>query len=649
MGHCVAVFEQINSAIAGDDRVLYWLSKGTASATGHQFFRALVEGLCGALGTKGAWVAAYIPKTRQLRALAMKLGEQWFDGLVYALEGTPCEASIDHGVLIHIPERLVELYPHAPNPSPMVAVSYLGVPILDIEGNTIGHLAVLHDEPLTEPRCASVLEVFAERAAAEMRRLHAEQEVREREAQLACILDGTLDAIVGLDDNLRVTFLNRVAAHAFGDPDALRGQSFVPWLDTASATRLTAVVNCVGTECSQGTSQRITGGLQLMPQGKPAFRAEASISLHIRHEQLHFTLVLRDVSERIASEERIRTLEQRAEVLQEEIERSHGFSEITGRSPALRAALDDVSRVAPMNTTVLLLGETGTGKELFARAVHHASPRHGRPLIRVNCAAIPRDLIESELFGHERGAFTGATAKREGRFALADGGTLFLDELGELPLELQAKLLRVLQEGEFEPVGSSRTRRVDVRVVAATNRDLNQAVQRGEFREDLYYRLNVFAIRIPPLRQRGTDILLLAERFMLAAQRRIGRQLKPLAESSRERLLQYKWPGNVRELENVIECGAITAIDGQLNLDRALATFEEARQVSKLDTVGTVPTDTLLTEADLRALERHNIARALERTAWKVSGSGGAAEMLGMNPSTLASRIRALGLSRQAT
>jgi transcriptional regulator with GAF, ATPase, and Fis domain len=365
----------------------------------------------------------------------------------------------------------------------------------------------------------------------------------------------------------------------------------------------------------------------------------------VRREQDHFTLVLRDVSERIASEEKMRALEQRAEVLQEEIERTHGFDEIAGRSPALRAALDDVSRVAPMNTTVLLLGETGTGKELFARAVHQASPRSARPLIRLNCAAIPRDLIESELFGHERGAFTGATAKREGRFALAHGGTLFLDEVGELPLALQAKLLRVLQEAEFEPVGSAKTRKVDVRVVAATNRDLIQAVQLGEFREDLYYRLNVFSIQIPPLRERGDDVLILAERFIAAVERRIGRRLAPLTAELRERLTRYAWPGNVRELQNVIERGAITAVDGRLNLERALPPADRASAPSATPQ-GESSTPGLLTEADLRALERDNIVRALERTDWKVSGAGGAAEMLGMNPSTLASRIRALGLSR---
>jgi transcriptional regulator with GAF, ATPase, and Fis domain len=630
-----------------DDSVLRWLIEGTASTTGHQFFRALVQGLCGALGTKGAWVSAYLPKTRQLRALAMKLGDGWYDGLIYALEGTPCESAIDDHVQVHIPDRLVELYPQPPNPSSLVAVSYLGVPILDVDGTTvIGHLAVLHDEPMREQRYLTVFQLFAERAAAEMRRMRSEAEVREREAELASLLDGTLDAIVGLDAELRVTFLNHVARKAFGSAEVLRGTSFLALLENASATRLKAIASRALLQSSPQASQRIVGGFDLVPHSNPPFHAEATLSHHVRREQAQFTLVLRDVSERMAVEQKLLALTQQAEVLQQEIAHAHSFEEIAGQSAPLRAALDDVARVAPMNTTVLLLGETGTGKELFARAIHTASPRSTRPMIRLNCAAIPRDLIESELFGHDRGAFTGATAKREGRFALAHGGTLFLDELGELPLALQAKLLRVLQEGEFEPVGSAKTRKVDVRVVAATNRDLAQAVQRGEFREDLYYRLNVFSIQIPPLRERGADIVILAERFIAAAERRIGRRLAPLTSASRERLLRYPWPGNVRELQNVIERAAITAVDGRLNFERALPVQEHAAPSRKRAAEPEPTDDRVLTEAELRVLERDNIARALARTEGKVSGSGGAAQMLGMNPSTLASRIRALGLAR---
>jgi transcriptional regulator with GAF, ATPase, and Fis domain len=297
--------------------------------------------------------------------------------------------------------------------------------------------------------------------------------------------------------------------------------------------------------------------------------------------------------------------------------------------------------VAPADTTVLILGETGTGKELFARAIHEASRRKGKPLVKVNCAAIPAALMESEFFGHERGAFTGATARRDGRFTLADGGTLFLDEVGELPPELQGKLLRVLQEGEFEPVGSSRTRTVDVRLVAATNRDLKQAVTDGKFREDLYYRLSVFPLTLPPLRERGKDVVLLAETFARQFAVRTGQRLAPIGPDAIARLREYAWPGNVRELQNVIERAVITAHDGKLNLDRALpvtVTGGSGHPIPDLQGV--------LTARDLARLERENLRRALEATDWQIAGDSGAAKLLGLAPSTLASRIKALRIRR---
>jgi transcriptional regulator with GAF, ATPase, and Fis domain len=303
--------------------------------------------------------------------------------------------------------------------------------------------------------------------------------------------------------------------------------------------------------------------------------------------------------------------------------------------------LDEVRQVAPADTTVLILGETGTGKELFARAIHEASRRRAKPLVKVNCAAIPASLIESEFFGHERGAFTGATARRDGRFTLADGGTIFLDEVAELPLELQGKLLRVLQEGEFEPVGSSRTRKVNVRVVAATNRNLHKAVADGTFREDLFYRLSVFPITLPPLRERGDDVVLLAAEFARLFAARSGKRLAPLGPDEARRLREYAWPGNVREVHNVIERAVITAREGRLNLDRALpvAGVAEGRHTPEPSGV--------LTAQELTKLERENLRRALETTDWQIAGESGAARLLGIAPSTLASRVKALRLRRQ--
>jgi transcriptional regulator with GAF, ATPase, and Fis domain len=290
------------------------------------------------------------------------------------------------------------------------------------------------------------------------------------------------------------------------------------------------------------------------------------------------------------------------------------------------------------------LGETGTGKELIARAIHVGSQRRDKPLIKVNCAAIPATLIESEFFGHEQGAFTGATRKREGRFALAHRGTIFLDEIGDLPVDLQAKLLRVLQEGEFEPLGSSQTRKVDVRIVAATNRDLQQAVREGKFREDLYYRLNVFPIEVPPLRERGEDISLLASFFVNWYAQRMGRLLGPLSEESIRRLQGYSWPGNVRELQNVIERAVITSRNGQLNLDRALPESPKDAPTDRPPPAKT--SETVRTAKEMEDLERENLIAALTRAGWQVAGDSGAAKLLDMKPTTLSSRIKALGIKR---
>jgi transcriptional regulator with GAF, ATPase, and Fis domain len=320
---------------------------------------------------------------------------------------------------------------------------------------------------------------------------------------------------------------------------------------------------------------------------------------------------------------------------------------IIGRSHALRTALRAVQQVAGADATVLVTGESGTGKELIANAVHKASSRRERAFVKVNCAAMPANLIESELFGHERGAFTGATLKREGRFALADGGTLFLDEIGELPLELQAKLLRVLQEGEFEPLGSSRTRYVDVRVVAATNRDLAQEVQAGRFREDLYFRLNVFPVQLPPLRERTEDIPLLVAAFLERLRVRLGRTFQAPSRESIRQLQAYPWPGNVRELHNIVERAVIRAEDGYLDFARALP--EQPALKPLLTSTAEVRATRVLTARELEEIERANYLLALELCNWQVSGDSGAARLLGIKASTLTSRLKALGLHRVRT
>jgi formate hydrogenlyase transcriptional activator len=308
------------------------------------------------------------------------------------------------------------------------------------------------------------------------------------------------------------------------------------------------------------------------------------------------------------------------------------FEQIIGNSPALESVLEQVERVAPTDSTVLVQGETGTGKELIARAIHNLSSRCGRPFIKLNCAAIPFDLLESELFGHEKGAFTGAIAQKIGRFELADKGTLFLDEVGDIPLALQPKLLRVLQEQEFERLGSGRTHQVDVRLVAATHRNLVEMVKRNEFRSDLYYRLNVFPISLPPLRARREDIPALVEHFVEIYARRMSKQIEYISPQTMAALTSYQWPGNIRELQNFIERSLILTSGNAL--ESPLASLSGAAEAQSLGPI------------TLEDAERDHIRKTLEQTRWVVSGRNGAAARLGIKRSTLYFRMQKLGISR---
>lgn len=317
--------------------------------------------------------------------------------------------------------------------------------------------------------------------------------------------------------------------------------------------------------------------------------------------------------------------------LQEAVVSASGFGDIVGESDSLRRVFQKVEQVAPTNSTVLILGETGTGKELIADAIHRRSSRQHRPLVKVNCAALPSTLIESEFFGHEKGAFTGALARKIGRFELADGGTIFLDEIGDLALELQAKLLRVLQEGEFERIGSTSTRKVDVRVIAATNRNLESELAVGSFRCDLYYRLNVFPIELPPLRERCADIPLLVWYFIAKSQRKLGKSITEVPRKIIEALTAYPWPGNVRELENVIERAVILSPGSTLRVDESFTRV-------------TPPRAGATTAESLEEIERTHIVRVIEECGGRIKGKGNAAERLGLNPSTLRSRMKKLGI-----
>jgi transcriptional regulator with GAF, ATPase, and Fis domain len=318
--------------------------------------------------------------------------------------------------------------------------------------------------------------------------------------------------------------------------------------------------------------------------------------------------------------------------LREEIKLQHNFEDIIGESQSIKAVLRHIEQVAPTDSTVLILGDTGTGKELVARAIHSLSSRKDHPLVRVNCGAIPANLLESELFGHEKGSFTGALQRRIGRFELAGGGTIFLDEVGELPLDAQVKLLRVLQEREFERVGSSQAIKINVRVIAATNRDLHAAVKAGAFRRDLLYRLNVFPIEVPPLSARVTDVPLLVDRFVAKFSQKLGKRFDGVSHATMDRLMRYAWPGNIRELENVIERATILAKGPVLRIDDAFLQADPAPRI--------------LSDGTMEEVERAYVFRVLHEVGWVIEGKQGAAVRLGLHPNTLRSRMQRLGIKK---
>ncbi|MGB0909539.1 MAG: sigma-54-dependent transcriptional regulator [Nitrospirales bacterium] len=371
--------------------------------------------------------------------------------------------------------------------------------------------------------------------------------------------------------------------------------------------------------------------------------ARARVSLHLN--LLHTKRMLQRQNQELQEEMDAHTRTQaKVQYLDAELKSAQDFGDIIGQSTSLRVVLEQVSQMAETDCTGLIIGETGTGKELIARAIHDRSPRKSKPLIKVNCAAIPKDLFESEFFGHEKGSFTGAANRRIGRFELANEGTLFLDEAGELPLDIQAKLLRVLQEQEFERVGGQTTQKVDVRIIAATNRNLGERVANKEFREDLYYRLNVFPLQIPALRERQDDIGILAQHFVLKYARKYGKPLKRITEGALKGLSGYTWPGNIRELENVIERAVILSRGIELELGAWLPQSRVGESSS--DDASSMSTSASANQT-LEEMERAHIQHVLEQTNWRVSGDGGAAKILGLNRTTLEARMKKLGISRK--
>jgi PAS domain S-box-containing protein len=614
--------------------------QGTARATGEHFFLSLVENLARAMKTHGAWVSEYLPEKNRFRAIAFWLGGQMLTNYEIEIEGTPCQVVLKELRLVHYTDEVQQLFSQGKAIREIGVVSYMGVPLLNRDGEVLGHMAIVDRNPMpAKPRLQAMFEIFAARAAAELQRLRAEKQVREREEKLQRLVGSAMDAIIDLDSDLNIKALNHAAEKLLlCKTEESAGTNFMKFLSADSCRKLTLLTHDLESRPEGEQYLWIPGNLDAIQFGGATFPAEASLSRYELHGKTYYTLILRNVNDRVEAERKIRSLLEETEHLRQEIDALQNLGDVIGESKELRRALREVHQVAPTDSTVLILGETGTGKELFARAIHSSSPRKDKSLITVNCAAIPPSLMESEFFGHEAGAFTGAVKKRVGRFEMADEGTIFLDEVGELPLDLQAKLLRVLQEGEFERVGSSRTTKVNVRVIAATNRNLQQLIRDGKFRDDLYYRIHVFPIEIPPLRERGDDVVLLAQTFANAFATKMGRTLKPLSRETIVRLKSYNWPGNVRELQNVMERAVITSINGNLDMDRILPD-PQGRPES-------IPASGVLNAKQIEEMERQNLVRALERTGWRISGKEGAAALLGLKPSTLTSRMKALGIQR---
>ena len=457
-----------------------------------------------------------------------------------------------------------------------------------------------------------------------------ERALNENRERLNAIITTAMDAIITVDDNLNIVLCNESAQKIFRcESGRVEGQSLDQFLSEGFRVLIQDYVNDMK-KLKDKKPLWVPEGLTAVRSDGDEFPIEGTLSMVDISEQCLVTIILRDIVERKKAEEQLDRLHNQNVYLREELKDELNFDKIIGTSPSMQKVFQHIEMVAQTDATVLLLGKTGTGKELVARAIHSLSHRKDRVMIKVNCASLPAGLVESELFGHEKGAFTGATTQKKGRFELAHHGTIFLDEVGELPNETQIKLLRVLQEQEFERVGGANTIKVNARVIAATNRDLHEEVQRGSFRADLFYRLNIFPISIPSLKERKDDIPHLANYFVRNFSRRMGKQVKRISEGGLDRLRRFDWPGNVRELANILERAVILC----------------HRRVLTEEHIGflTAPEPTLPESPTLEVAERRLIQDALEKTGGILAGPKGAAVLLGMNRSTLWSRMRKLGI-----
>lgn len=641
MGQVELTSAEVAAAGAQEAALLRAIVDGTAHSIGQRFLQNLVRHVAEAIGVHHAFASELLPG-RRIRTLAYWSNGRLIDNIEFDLSGTPCEEVLSSGVC-HIPSGVQKKYA----PKERGIESYIGVALRSHTGAVLGHLCGFDETPMpSEPRKLSVFQIFAARAGAELERLRVESELHESEERFRDLFEEAPIAYVqeGLDS--RFLRANRAALRILGvkpeEVPTMYGASLCP--DTPDAQRrLKEAFESVG----RGTdTSGVVLELRRKDDGRPIF-----IQWWSKPDPsgTHTRTMFVDITERVLMEREQARLQQQNNYLREEIKSVHNFEEIIGAAAGLVQVLKSVQRVAPTDATVLILGETGTGKELIARAIHSSSNRADKPFIKINCAALPVGLIESELFGHERGAFSGAIQRRIGRFELAQGGTIFLDEIGEVSAEVQIKLLRVLQEREFERIGGNQTIKCDARIVAATNRDLAAAIAAGTFRQDLFYRLNVFPLSLPPLRARAEDIPLLVKFFVQKYGSRVGRRIESIDQCTMDRLMSYSWPGNIRELENIVERALILSASPVLSIDREILPLSVPAAPKTIDRKPPSGAGHEGTQADdLESVQREHILAVLRQAKWVVEGEQGAAVRLGMKPATLRHRMKKLGISRSS-
>ncbi len=648
------------------------ISEGTASVVGGDFFKSLAYHIIVTTGIRYAIVTECADDSKKrVRTLVYIEHDSFLDNFEYDLTGTPCEI-VMKGENYYCTADLDAFFPKEEG-----VKSYFGVPIYLSNGEVIGHVAIFDTKPMTvTEQQMNILKIFASRAGAEIERKRKDEIINSNMHRYKNIFDFSPVGLCEEDfsevrrytDSLKQKFDKDLKSIFDEYPDEV----FNSWKRVKRLRVNRAQLQVFDVDTEEEYAQYLQETYMPLPakmliitfdSGVKVFERETEIiSKTGRRKMLKVKRVIMseapgdwsrsliscvDITQLKSALEEVQSLKEKLEAeniyLQQEIKLEHNFEEIVNKSDVFRKVLEKIEQVADTDATVLILGESGTGKELIARAIHSVSKRAKRPLVKVNCAALPANLIESELFGHEKGAFTGALTQKIGRFELADGGTLFLDEIGEMPLDLQSKLLRVLQEGEFERVGSSKTIRVDVRVIAATNRDLENSVNEKEFRADLYYRLNVFPIYSPPLRDRKEDIPVLVNHFCKKYGVKFGKKVTSVSKQVLDVLMAYHWPGNVRELENLIERGLIVSKSNVLEAGDWLPKLDRKEIVSQ--TKENAPSK-IQDSRSMENIERDHILKVLQKTQWKIRGDDGAAKILELNPTTLEARMKKLGIMR---